>query len=347
MNGVTNRGLPARRTLALLLVACALAGSGCFTLLRDLQGTRLRLARLTSPPPGTPDTYLEFKGTGRIDPRFGFVRLGYQVRQPFDMSVAVGVFDPSQLADADGQRACMEIDEPPSTAALVFAVICADYFASLGGFDVSFFHNLDGPTVSGPTVFVPGSWADLRIAGDGAALTFSTRGTGQTAWTDVGSTPYTRNPGVLPSVGVNFLSPGGVMNFTNPFLSNAPSSPASPEEFVYEELMYAEEALFFACLAIELGDPFGALAELAGAAAHLSAASAEINSQLLARGVGPVDPKELTKAAKNVGKALGKAEKAQAQLDAGKLKPAGKQINKAIKSADKAALSFQPFENVI
>jgi hypothetical protein len=340
------RCLPAGRSLALLL-ACLLANTGCFTILRDIQGTRLRLARLHSPPPGTPSTYLEFKGKGKIEPRFGFVRLGYQVRQPFDMSVSVGIFDPKKLAVADGQRGCLEMDEPPSGSPLVYAVVCADYTTALSGFNVSYFHNLDGSTVFGTTVFVPGSWADLRIAGDGSNLTFSTRGQGPAPWTDIGSTAYTRDLGVLPSVGVNYLVKGGVMDFTNPALISGTNSPASPEDYAYEELMYAEEHLFFACLEIEVGDVGGALDDLGYAADHVDNANSAIDSLLAVHGVGVIDPKELKKAAKNVQKAMSKTQKAQAQLGLGKTKPAGKQINKAIKKADQAAFTFRPFENAI
>jgi hypothetical protein len=346
MTHPTIRRLPAGRTFALLLV-CVLAFPGCFTILQDIQGTKIRLAKLRSAPPGTPSTYLQFQGKGKNDPRSGFLRIGYQVRQPFDMSVSVGIFDTGKLADADGQRGCMEIDEPPSGGPLVFAVVCADYASTLAGFDVSYFHNLDGPTVSGPTVFVPGSWADLRIAGDGAALTFSTRGQGQTAWIDIGSTAYTGNPGLLPSVGANFLNRGGELDFTNPSLVSAAFSPATTEEIVYQELMDAETHLFFACLAIEVGDVTGALDELSFAMDHVETANGLIDGLVAVKGVGPIDPKALKKAARSVQQALSKAQKAQAKLAVGKTKPAGKQINKAIKKADKAALTFQPFENVI
>jgi hypothetical protein len=339
------------RSLAVLL-ACLMASPGCFSLLFDIQGARLKLQRLRPPISGLPESYLQFRGRGNKEPRNAFVRAGYQIRQPFDVQVQAGIYVPERIPDADGQRACMEIDERPDGTALTFAVLCGDYFTSLGGYNVFWFHNLDGATVTGPTMFFPGASVDFRMTGDGVDLAFFARSPGAMAWTDLGSTPYVRDPGLLGSVGANFLNKGGEIGFTNPFLANGPHprvarGPFDPEEIIYDELMYAEEHLFFYCLFLELGDFVSAEAELFAAADHLDFALSGINTLIVARGVTAIDEKALKKAEKNVAKARSKVDKAGAKLAVGKTKPAGKQGNAAIKKADKAALTFRPFENVI
>lgn len=334
------------RSVGVLLV-CLLVSSGCFTILQDIQNVRMRLANLRQPISGLPTTYLQFRGRGKSEPRIGFVRAGYLIQQPFDLSVTAGVFDQNLLQDADGQRACLEIDERPDGSPLSFAVICGDYSLSMGGYNVFYSHNLDGTLVSGGTTFFPGAAVDYRIAGDGADLTFSARSLGATAWTDLGAIAYVRDPGLAISVGGAYLNKGGEVGFTNGWLVDGPHFPGSIEDEIYDDLMYAEEHLFFYCLYLEIGDEAAALDELLDAASHVDDAYAGIDLLTQVRGAGAIDPKALKKAAKNVGKAQKKIAKAQAKLAAGKIKSAAKQTGKAIKSADKAAITFQPFANVI
>lgn len=115
-----------RAALAIgLLMGAPVLGGCAVTPYQDTQGSSIAF-RSYRPEPQTSrhrESYLQVRGKGREQPRFGFVRLGYELFAPWKTGFTMGGFDTRRLEQSVDQQGCVEFDVPESNP-LQFAALC-------------------------------------------------------------------------------------------------------------------------------------------------------------------------------------------------------------------------------
>jgi hypothetical protein len=255
---------------------------------------------------GTGNRYVGIRGTKKTNPGFGFAQTTPDVWAPFDVSIHTGLFDPGQMASADGTRVCLEIDNVGFT---VFYDVCATYAASPAGWTVAAFHGA-------PTTNLPGSFftesleIELRAETDGTTLRFHARPWTSTKWQSVAEMPWPGQTGPLEAAfGVSPILKGTLVGFDDPTFASGP--PPSAPTGVAEVAAAANDALLEGLAAFQLLD--GASPDFPGAATQLGLAGSALGQAQTLLAALPQD-KTAKKAGKSFAKGAKKLAKAEQQV---------------------------------
>ena len=327
--------------LAAALACCAALalGAGCSkdernASLDSLQRSRPEGALTSRGVPASRDRFIGARGRGKTKPGTAFIQLTPDVWSPFDVSIHTGLFDPAQMATADGTRTCLEIDNVGFT---VFFDVCAAYGAAPDGWTVTAFTG--APLVNLPgSLFLAAPEIELRIESDDATLRFHGRVAGAGTWEPVAETPWPGQTGPLEvAFGVAPILKGTLVGFDDPsFASAAPPTPPTGAQAVAAGGNDALLEGLAAFLALDGASPDFALAatELTAAGSSLAGAQALL-AALPPDGTTKKAGRELAKAAKK----LAGAQQDVADQDAD---GATKNLGKAAVAVEKAVLRLVP-----
>jgi hypothetical protein len=324
--------MPSARAIALAALgfATSAATSGCVTdkhfafLNVDDRPTAAAAARGA---PAAVDRFVFARGAKKTTPGFAFVQLTPDVWAPFDVSIHTGLFDPAQMATANGTRACLEIDNVGFT---IFYDVCATYGTAPAGWTVAAFTGAPVTNLPG-SVFLDTAEIELRTETDGVTLRFHARTWGSDTWQQVAQTPWPGQTGPLEAAfGVSPILKGTLVGFDDPsFVSADPPTPPTGANAVAQ---LANDALLEGLAAFLVLD--GGTPDFTEAGLRLDAAGTALGNAQTALDALPQDG-AAKKAARDFAKGakkLGRAQEDVAEQDAeGALKNLGKAAGKVEK----------------
>ena len=278
----------------------------------------------------SPDRFLQL--AGKKPGGLGFVQNTPDTWGPFDVQVHTGFFDPEQIASPFGVRVCLEIDDVGFD---VFYDVCATH----DGVDWSVAAFKGAPFMAIPgTIEIDEAEIELRVEQVDDDVNFYARALGAMAWTPVSTTAFAAQTEPLKAaVGATGLSKGTAVGFDDiVYVSSGPPSAPAPAVAVAADANAALLAGYAAYRDLEGGTP-----DFVSAAANLGdAGDALDDAQAGAAGLPP--SKDVSSAAKLLGKADKGLVKAQDQVADGSAAKALKTLEKAADALIEAALLLNP-----
>lgn len=247
-----------------LMAALTLGGCASEVSYQDAQNALIRPASrpwVAPTPSKHKETYLQVRGKGKEEPRFGFVRTGYELFAPFRLGVTMGGFDAKLVEYSLGQQGCVELDVPESNP-LQFAAFCG-FKTSATNWAMTVGYNLGGS--SGQSGFVNFNDAGDRIrmkieADDESELRFYAKTTVAIDWTLVSTIDADdlgldlTEESLVPGYGGSLLNKNGEIGFASFWATRAPRPAPSDEQRVLD---YSMEGIKFNLKSIQrLGDEF-------------------------------------------------------------------------------------------
>jgi hypothetical protein len=325
--------------IGLLMGALLLAGCGITHI--DSSGARIR-HRTYRPEPQTSkqkENYLQIRGKGKATPRFGFVRVGYELFAPWKLGLKMGGFDLKALQYSLDQQGCVELDVPASNP-LEYAAFCG-FKTSLGGdWQFTVGYSLGGSTGQSAFVNFPaaGDVMRMKVEADASSMiSFYAKAPADVDWTMVeqlnaGLLGYDlTQDSLLPAVGGANLNNKGEIGFASFWGSTASRPSPTDEEMVLDHTL---EGIKLSLKAVQRLD--GLFPDDVNALDHLN--EAKLNYQWASDYIDLNFPetKENKKALKSLGKAIKLTDKAIEKTQDGNYKSAASKSGKAAKQGDKA-----------
>ena len=278
----------------------------------------------------SPDRFLQL--AGKKPGGLGFVQNTPDTWGPFDVQVHTGFFDPELIAMPAGVRVCLEIDDVGFD---VFYDVCATHNGAV--WSVSAFKGAPFTPIAG-TIQLDADEIELRAEQTGGDVNFYARVFGAMAWTPVSTTAFAAQAEPLKAaVGATGLSKGTAVGFDDiVYTSSGPPSAPAPAVAVAADANAALLAGYAAYQDLEGGAP-----DFVSAAASLGDAEDALDdAQAGAAGLPP--SKDVSSAAKLLGKADKGLAKAQDQVAAESAAKALKTLEKAADALIEAALLLNP-----
>ena len=338
---------PERRVLAITVsLLTALTLGGCTTPLayQDNQGSLIRPASrpwVAPVPSEHKESYLQVRGKGKEEPRFGFVRLGYELFAPFRLGVTMGGFDAKLVEYSLGQQGCVELDVPNSNP-LQYATFCG-FKTSPTNWAMTVGYNLGGfGGQSGFVNFDSGDRIRMKIeADDESELRFYAKTTVAMDWTLVNTINADAfgldltEQSLVPGYGGGMLNKNGEIGFASFWATRAPRPDPSDEQRVLD---YTLEGIKFNLKGVQrLGDADPdedeALDNLTSARSNYQLAYEYIDLNL-------PETDDNDDALAYLGKSIESTDKALDLTLDGKFKAAGKQSQKAASWGNRAATIY-------
>lgn len=236
-----------RRVFAIgvaLMAALTLGGCVSEVSYQDAQNALIRPASrpwVAPTPSKHKENYLQVRGKGKEEPRFGFVRTGYELFAPFRLGVTMGGFDAKLVEYSLDQQGCVELDVPNSNP-LQFAAFCG-FKTSATNWAMTVGYNLGGS--SNQSAFVNFNDAGDRIrmkieADDESELRFYAKTTVAIDWTLVSTIDADdlgfdlTEESLVPGYGGSRLNKNGEIGFANFWATRAPRPDPSDEQRVLD-----------------------------------------------------------------------------------------------------------------
>lgn len=278
----------------------------------------------------SPDRFLQL--AGKKPGGLGFVQNTPDTWGPFDISVHTGFFDPDQIALPVGVRVCLEIDDVGFD---VFYDVCGTHDGV--DWNVAAFKGAPLTPIAG-TIEIAAAEIELRVEQTGGNVNFHARAFGAMAWTLVSTTPFAAQTEPLKAaVGATGLSKGTAVGFDDlVYVSSGPPSMPAPAVSVAADANAALLAGYAAYRDLEAGT-----LDFVSAAANLGVAEDALDDAL-AGAAGLPPSKDVSSAAKLLGKADKGLAKAQDQVADASAEKALKTLEKAADALIEAALLLNP-----
>ena len=282
MNAESNSTLRRSSSRAAALMLCSLSGCGIGEFFGIFASTGKRPAQGSQGAPelGAQDRYIKMTGRNKepAGGRIGFLQVPRELWAPFRHETSVGFYDNEHVADRG--IICTELGRTGSPPSRFFGR-CAQILP--GGLNVYAYAHTSGSPI-GTRMFAGATEVDFAIEADTSTLTFLARESGEPAWLQIATHPFSGQVlPLFPSIGVSGIGKQQVVGFDNYRLvaNSPPRAPQTLEQDLAGAIWLAVDRLIEASHGLDGGAP-----DFAAAAVDLDAAETHlIAAKTLAAGI--------------------------------------------------------------